>query len=241
MIGVGQTRIRCDAYLPEGGALIGTAYCTVNVLYFPTLNDAANAENGHLEFTNATPNYPWSVAIMNGRAVAKSGGAGVANVTSTMRLVVNMQAGETLSFEWMASCEGSNSNPYDNGKFYVNNTQFGSTITGTTNWATVTYTAPSTATYTFEWRYTKDYSVNNGDDCIYVDNVRWSGDPLAPMGDMDGDGELSISDALDLLRIVLGVVNATPAQAALCDVNGDGTIDLTDVLILLRMAMGVID
>ena len=237
-VGDGQTRIYCDVMV--GQDAIGRAYCTVNVLHFPDLNEAANVLHGRLEFTSFTAQYPWTAAIVGDRAVAKSGGQGVANVTSTLRLVLEMQQGETLSFDWKASCEGSSSNPWDKGTFYVNNAQVGGVITGASDWATVTYTAPSNGTYTFEWRYTKDSSVNSNDDCIYVDNVTYSGMALAEPGDLDFDGEITIQDALTLLRIALQIVEPDNDQAALADVNGDGVVTIDDALYILRLALGLL-
>ena len=238
----GNTNIYCEVYDLEEN-LLGTAYCAVNVLHFPDLNEAANAEGYNLEFTSATANYPWGVAIIDGNAVAKSGGSGVANVTSTLRLVLDMEAGETISFDWKASCEGTASNPYDKGTFYANGTQVGQPITGNSNWTTVTYTASNTGTYTFEWRYTKDISVDANDDCIYLDNVSYSG--YTPVvveptpGDMDGDGEVTIADALDMLRIALGLMEAPDGVNG--DLDGNGVVDANDALIALRIAMGLIE
>ena len=237
----GSTSIYCEVYSTEDQSLLGNAYCNVNVLNFPTLQEAANVTNGHLEFTNATPNYPWTAAIVDGRGVAKSGGQGVNNVTSTLRLVLQMQAGETLSFDWKASCEGSSNNPWDKGQFFVNNSQFGGTITGSGNWTTVTYTANAAGTYTFEWRYTKDSSVNSNDDCIYVDNVEYSGDDFTVAGDMNGDGQVGVEDALMLLRAAMGLIqNLTEQQLIAADANGDGEITLDDALYVLRKAMNLI-
>ncbi|MBO4847932.1 MAG: Ig-like domain-containing protein [Clostridia bacterium] len=236
-VGDGSTRIYCDIICNE--QTIGRKYCNVNVLHFPTLNEAANVDGGILEFESTTPNYPWVATIKDGEAVAKSGCEGVANASSTMKLVLEMQAGETLSFRWKASCEGSSSNAWDNGKFFVNGTQYGSTITGASEWTTVTYTAASDGTYTFQWTYSKDYSVNSNDDCIYVDDVEYSGGPDPLMGDVDKNGEISSADALLLLRYVLGLQTLTNAQLAVADVDGNGVINTADALLILRMASAV--
>ena len=171
-VGEGNTDIGCYVYDADGTRLLGTASCAVSVLPFPDLNGAANVKNGTLNFINATSAYPWAPVIVDGRGAVKSGNAGSDNTTSTLRAVVDMQAGETLSFDWKASSEAN----YDKLGFYVNNTQIGSLISGVTDWDTITYTAGSDSTYTFEWRYVKDTSVSSNDDCGYVDNVRYSGD-----------------------------------------------------------------
>ena len=168
----GNTNVGCYVYDSEGTHLLGTASCAVSVLSIPDLNGAANVRNGSLNFINATTNYPWATVIVDGRAAVKSGNAGTHSSTSTLRAVVEMEAGETLSFDWKASSETN----YDKLGFYVNNSQVGSLISGLTDWDTITYTANTDASYTFEWRYVKDTSVSSNDDCGYVDNVRYSGD-----------------------------------------------------------------
>ena len=237
----GVVNIYCDVVV--GGAVIGRETCTVTVLHYPDLNEAANADNGSLEFVCATSNYPWTVAMIDGRAAVKSGGAGVNNVTSTLKLVLDMEAGETLTFDWKPSCEGSSSNAWDKCIFYANGTQAAGPITGEgTEWLSVTYTAATTRTYTFEWRYTKDSSVNSYDDCVYVDNVEYSGAsaPVYPLGDVNGSGTVDSVDALLVLRASLGLITLNEDQISRADVNGDGQITSEDALIILRMGLGIV-
>ena len=226
--GVGTTRIYCDIMVGEEA--IARKYCSVETLYFPTLNDAANAPGNYLDFTCTTNSYPWSVTIIDGEPVVKSGNAGVNSSTSTLQLVIDMQAGETLSFRWKVSSESN----YDKLGFYVNNTQQGNLISGNTSWATITYTAPTTRTYTFEWRYTKDVSVHTGDDCGYVDAVAYSGSVPPLMGDVDNNGSVDSADALLVLRYAMGIATLTPNQLIVADVNGDGVVNSSDALAILR-------
>ena len=58
-------------------------------------------------------------------------------------------------------------------------------------------------------------------------------------GDVNGDGEVSINDALIVLRFAMGIIsgdNVTDLTAG--DVNQDGTVDALDALMILRMALG---
>lgn len=235
-VGDGTTRIYCDVMVD--GAVIGHAYCSVNVLHFPDLNEAANAEGYNLQFESATANYPWSAVIIDGRAAAKSGNQAVNSSTSTLRLVIDMVAGETLSFDWKVSSE----NNYDKLGFFVNGSQNGSLISGTTSWATITYTAATTRSYTFEWRYTKDVSVHTGDDCGYVDNVIYSGaSPVIGIaGDVNNDGIVDSIDALMILRYSMDVLTLTPEELARADYNGDGVVDSVDALDALRATLRLI-
>lgn len=58
------------------------------------------------------------------------------------------------------------------------------------------------------------------------------------LGDIDGDGEVSASDALLLLRFCVGELTEDQIDIEAADVNGDGAIDLLDALLTLRIALG---
>ena len=62
-------------------------------------------------------------------------------------------------------------------------------------------------------------------------------DPAIP-GDCDGDGQITVQDALAILRVYMGLSEA-PGGADL-DANGDGSFDMQDALYVLRFAMGLI-
>jgi hypothetical protein len=64
-------------------------------------------------------------------------------------------------------------------------------------------------------------------------------DPYDPkshptLGDIDGDGKASVSDALRLYRILMGLISAPVPD---CDVNCDGVTDVADAIILYRWAL----
>jgi uncharacterized repeat protein (TIGR02543 family) len=72
--------------------------------------------------------------------------------------------------------------------------------------------------------------------------------PVYPSGDITGDGQVDVSDALKVLRIVVGLVTATPEEKTKADVapleNGkpspDGVIDIADALLILQKAVGLV-
>ena len=233
-VSMGQTRIGCTVKV--NGDPIGTAYCNVNVLHLPNLNEAANIAGGNLNFTNPSGSYGWTTGIVEGTPVAKSGNVGVDNSNSSMQVVVEMQAGETFSFRWKVSSEQG----YDFLKFFVNNTQYGQSLSGETDWANVTYTAANSGTYTFKWTFSKDQYVGDGDDCGYVDDVCWSGANTFIPGDVDGNDIVDASDALVVLRYSMSLGQLTQEQLVYADFNQDGVVDTVDALLILRRAMNII-
>ena len=58
--------------------------------------------------------------------------------------------------------------------------------------------------------------------------------------DVDGDGSVTIADALLVIRCSLGLTELDESAAACADADGNGTVDMFDSLMILRMAMGMI-
>ncbi|MBQ7061484.1 MAG: Ig-like domain-containing protein, partial [Clostridia bacterium] len=217
------------------------ASAAVTVLPMPTLEDALNVENGILTFDNTVSSYPWEVDMSDTltRLAAKSTNEGANSSSSRFSLTVDMNAGDTMSFDWKVSSESN----YDFLKFYVGSTET-QRLSGSIDWNTITYTAPSSGTYTFSWEYTKDYSVNSGSDCGWVDNIFVPGytqEPVAYIpGDVDMDGSVTVTDALIALRFAMGIVSLSDLQQEIGDMDADGTVTVTDALTILRIAMSII-
>jgi hypothetical protein len=72
--------------------------------------------------------------------------------------------------------------------------------------------------------------------------------PTLPSGDIDGDGTVTIADALLALKSYVGLAALTADQISNGDVsplvNGipasDGTINLGDVVVILRKTVGAL-
>jgi len=111
---------------------------------------------------------------------AQSGGLSH-NQDSWMQTTVS--GAGTVSFYWKVSSESG----YDFLEFYIDGS-WQDRISGTADWQQMTYTLPS-GSHTLKWRYTKDYSVSEGNDCGWVDKVEWVEDGQPPSG--------SLSEALD--------------------------------------------
>ena len=58
-------------------------------------------------------------------------------------------------------------------------------------------------------------------------------------GDSDGDGVITVSDALTALRIAAKLTDSTPEMLECCDIDGDGIITAADALAILRLAVGL--
>lgn len=211
-------------YVKDGSGAAGSDCAwvkEVNLLY--TLESALNVPGGELNFTS-TGSYPWAVLD----DYAKSSNEGVNSSTSAISLSLTMSAGETLTFRYKVSSEQN----YDKFIFTANNTQVFSK-SGSLAWEEYTYTAATSGTYNFEWKYTKDGSVNRNDDCAYLDDVEYHSNAIP--GDSDGDGTVTVSDALLAMRYAMGTVTNINVNAA--DVDGDGNVTITDAVTILRMAM----
>ena len=63
----------------------------------------------------------------------------------------------------------------------------------------------------------------------------------AVYGDADGDGQVTVTDALLVLQKSVKKIEFSQDAEALCDVNGDGEITVTDSLLILQKAVKKID
>lgn len=70
---------------------------------------------------------------------------------------------------------------------------------------------------------------------LWVSRAGWGTGP----GDLNGDGSVSLRDAIIALHIVVGLASVTPKEKPQVDVDGDGRITLRDVLRILRIAIGL--
>ena len=230
-VGAGTATITCTVMV--NGSVFGTATCPVTVNVDTTLMDALNVEGGSLQFGTGDP-HGFEAITEGDRYLAKSTNAGVGNSTATLTTTVQMSAGDTLTFDYFYSSE----NNFDWYRFKANGTEVQHfSGTGMSDFASYTYTAASDGAYTFEWSYSKDSSVNRGEDCVKIDNVAFSGDAGMADGDVDGDGIVTVSDALLAMRGAMGTITLTASQLAHADLDGDGTVTASDALAIMRMAM----
>ena len=175
-ISAGTATITCTVMV--NGSVFGTATCEATVNIDTSLFDSLNVAGGSLQFGTSQP-YGFEAVTEGDRFLAKSNNAGIGNSTATLTTTVQMAAGDTLTFDYYYSSE----NNYDWYRFKANGTEVQKLSgTGMSDFASYTYTAASDGAYTFEWSYSKDSSVNGGNDCVKLDNVAFSGtiEPPAP-------------------------------------------------------------
>src|SRR5262245_52846282 len=59
----------------------------------------------------------------------------------------------------------------------------------------------------------------------------------AVCGDADGDGAVTTTDGVRILRLAAGLDDGCPTTG--CDVDGDGEVSVTDAVLALRRAAGL--
>lgn len=59
-------------------------------------------------------------------------------------------------------------------------------------------------------------------------------------GDVDGDGTVTITDALLAMRSAMGIIELNDDQFSRANIDGDSDVDLSDAVTILRIAMGIV-
>lgn len=75
---------------------------------------------------------------------------------------------------------------------------------------------------------------------LKLDNIT-PAEPQVTVGDINGDGEITLKDATLLLQHVNKVATLENSQLAAADINGDGEITLKDATLLLQYVNKIID
>ena len=96
----------------------------------------------------------------------------------------------TVSFYWKVSSESH----FDYLEFYIDGV-LQDRISGSADWHQMTYTITDSGLHTLEWRYVKDYSISEKDDCGWVDKLEWDGGfpPPLPPDSLSGALDTSLS------------------------------------------------
>ena len=149
------------------------------------------------------------------------------NSTSTLTTTVTVGTdGGSVSFEYKAWGEGSS---WDVCRFMIDDNMIFSYGELQNDWTNYTAQLPP-GTHTLTWIYKKDNSVDPTGDYFAIDNVAFTGLVTITPGDVNGDGEVNITDVTSLINMLLE--GDVPVNAA-TDVNGDGEVNITDVTVLV--------
>ncbi|MBQ6084276.1 MAG: T9SS type A sorting domain-containing protein [Bacteroidales bacterium] len=159
----------------ELGTTFEVAYTMTTGLF--TIEDIFVLSHGTImeDFESGVFSTDWSFSQANawtivsggvkGEKCAKSMNEGMASSDYSMTLTVNVLAAGELTFQYYVSSE----NNYDKLHFYMDYEEKG-VWSGSVNWTE--FTQPVTVgQHTFKWSYTKDSSVNSGEDCAKIDNI----------------------------------------------------------------------
>ncbi len=106
---------------------------------------------------------PWYV---DADGAARSGPIGGGESTT---LSTTVQGKGTLSFRWNTSSEWD----YDCLRLRIDGREVGN-ISGWREWEDFSHAISTDGSHTVEWRYDKDESVDEGDDCGWIDDVVWT-------------------------------------------------------------------
>jgi C1A family cysteine protease len=108
--------------------------------------------------------------VYQGNYAARSGAINNNN-TSTLSIEVNIVVNDNIRFFKKVSSESS----YDFLCFYIDNSLIAS-WSGNDDWSEESFPV-TTGTHIFKWSYEKDNSVSNGEDCAWIDNIIFPGNP----------------------------------------------------------------
>lgn len=115
-------------------------------------------------------NANWSATAATAAAGVYAAGSGeiADSQTSELGLTKVFSSPGTMSFQYRVSSEAG----YDYLDFYIDDVRQ-LHESGAVGWSTATYSVTA-GEHTFRWAYSKDYSVSDGLDAAYVDNISLS-------------------------------------------------------------------
>ncbi len=207
----------------------GDYFAIDNVAISTDLDPVLNVPGGNIHFTS-TGDYPWIPMSVGTREYAQSGNTGVPSSSSVLTATVGVEVKSTLSFDFKAWGEGTNTF-WDKCLFAIDGVEQFSYGAYQNDWKTYTVELP-VGTHTLTWSYTKDGSVDPTGDYFAIDNVAITEKFDAPRGDVDMSGNVNIADVTSLIDYLLsGNASGISLDAADCD--GNGSVNIADVTTLI--------
>ncbi len=154
------------------------------------MNEVANILNGsNYDNTSFTGTYaeednesdkiytwPWWITEKDGIQAIYPSNKGKNPSLATIYLTANLTVGDALVFDYYASCES-----YDKLYVFVDNVQVCEISGEYSEWKTkYAYIANENREYEFMICYVKDYTDSNGDDAVYLSNIRIEREDTTP-------------------------------------------------------------
>ena len=165
-----RVRQFCGTMTPSAWSNTVSFTTTGGIIIIPDIIDFETGDFSQYTF-GQDAEHPWIITEAPndcnncGAYCMRSGNAGVANSTSTIEITYDFSENGHIAFD--AKCAGEPDN-YDVCEFYIDGEQqFSHAIL---DWNYYLYDVPA-GTHTFTWTYSKDISVDNGDDGFFVDNI----------------------------------------------------------------------
>ena len=159
--------------------------------YIPVGQSVEDFETGNLTSFNwqsTSPIYAWEVVAQNpyeGTYCARSSSISDGEVTALFITVEVAQESE-MSFYYKVSSESN----YDKLYFKIDGTEKNN-WSGEVSWARAAYTL-TPGSHELRWEYSKDYSVSNGSDCAWIDNVTFPASTVITEINEETNGSTSI-------------------------------------------------
>ena len=140
--------------------------------------DFETGDFSRFRWDNTISAYPWTIGsgqAYEGSYCMKSTNEGEGNSLSQIEVPVYVPSAGTMSFYGKISSES----PWDAGYFYIDGTKK-MECSGEEDWTFHEFDVTE-GEHLFRWAYAKDASTDVGDDCFYVDCIRFcSGDSAMP-------------------------------------------------------------
>lgn len=227
-------------------------------------NAAVNAPGESRSFVNDNAN-PWQIVEDGSRTCAVSNIAGMGDTTTAFTVELGyLEAGTTITFDWKTSTESG----WDRACLTLNGYTYMSR-SGVNDWTTASYTIENDDYYTLGWQYEKNATDDEGEDCVWVDNIKIvpvqtgeyytvtfidgldnsvistqtvpEGGSAVPPTPPVHEGYEFVEWSGDYANVTADcTVTAIYEPIGIAgDVNGDGLITSADALIVLRYALGL--
>ena len=74
-----------------------------------------------------------------------------------------------------------------------------------------------------------------------ISRVRKNAEGYAILGDVNGDEEISVLDAMLVAQYIVGDIDETGMNASVADVNGDEEISVLDAMLIAQFIVGDIE